>query len=53
MQKASGYSTTPNVAGTISYKAWNSPADMDLFEQIYLLNNKGTLMMKGIIFKHI
>ena len=27
MQEASGLSTTPNVARTISYKAWNSPAE--------------------------
>ena len=27
MQEASGYSTTPNVARTISCKAWNSPTD--------------------------
>ena len=27
MQKASGLSTTPNATRTISYKAWNSPAE--------------------------
>ena len=27
MQEASGYSTTPNVARTISCKAWNSSAE--------------------------
>ena len=27
IQEASGYSTTPNAARTMSYRAWNSPVE--------------------------
>ena len=53
MQEASGWSTTPNVAKTISCKAWNSPAEYPCWVARCDIKGSGGTMLNPIFWKKV
>ena len=53
MQEASGWSTTPNVARTISCKAWNSPAEYPSWVSRCDIKGSDGTMLNPIFWKKV